>query len=294
MRSPYLIATGLGMLAAGLAGFLPGLARARMTNKQKGLEGMGVSVRTLNHTQLIPGAERYDGAALAAWCTANGVRWVELLGAWTHADGRIKTFLREGATQEVCDELRRAGVRVGVWGWPDPVADGDYMAAMERAVELTGAEWLKHDPEGPYTWTGPHSLSVRRESARRLMRWSTKMLPTDVTTYGGGPASHPLQSFPWEEWSQGARYGRPQWYDRDSDWSEKKAARFADSWREYFPVLCPVLSAVNTNTPAQMLAEADKFIPLAGGPAYSYWDLYWLLIDGPRTLAARKVANRYG
>jgi len=258
------------------------------------LEGMGVSIRSLNHTDLLAWAGRFDGKALAEWCVQNNVRWVELLACWITKLGTTKRYLPHAKTVAVVDELRAAGVKVGIWGWPSPVNTPLYIQRMTEAAELVGAEWIKHNPEAPYHSKGISGFSraQREDSAAAVMAWSTAMLPTDVTSYGSGPKSH--GAFPWEQWADGARYGRPQWYDRDSDWSNAKVKSFADSWRTRFDTLCPVLSAVNSNTPAMMLDEANRFLPVADGPAFSYWDFYWLAISGKRTAAARKNGARYG
>ena len=269
------------------------------------LEGMGVSVRTLNHTKNLPGSDRFDGPALARWCEQNNVRFVELLACWVNADGTSKRYLPRDETKAVVADLKAAGVRVGLWGWPDPINDQLYIDRMSEALDIVGdGGWFKHDPEGPYHGAGfrtkingkwvkvKRPLSMRRESAERLMAWSTATAPTDVTSYGSGPKSHP--SFTWKEWANGARYGRPQWYDRDSDWSANKVASFAEQWRTLFPVVCPILSAVNSNTPDMMLDEANRFLPVADGPCFSYWDFYWLSISAKRTAAARVNGARYG
>ena len=269
------------------------------------LEGMGVSIRSLVHTRNLPGAGSFDGPALAKWCVENNVRFVELLGCWVNADGTSKRYLPTAETKAVVNELKAAGVRVGIWGWPDPINDQLYIDRMTEALDMVGdGGWFKHDPEGPYHGAGfnvkkgsqwirvKRPLSARRESAERLMAWSTAMAPTDVTSYGSGPKSHP--SFTWAEWAKGARYGRPQWYDKKSDWSANKVASFAEQWRTLFPVICPILSAVNSNTPAMMLDEANRFLPVADGPCFSYWDFYWLSISAQRTAAARKNGARYG
>jgi len=282
---------GMERLLTGLAYLVPPLAAvagmwllaARRGRGRGSMTGMGVSVRTLTHTRFLDG-EPYDGPALARWCQEHNVSFLELPGAWTLKDGRVKTYLRDGDTQRVVRNLRAAGVKVGVWGWPDPANPGGYREAMERAADMTGAQWMKHDPERPYTASGPYTRRQYGDDAGELMRWSTALLPTDVTTYGGGPRYHP--SFPWKEFSQGARYGRPQWYDRDSDWSLEHVRKHADSWRRFFPRLCPILSAVDTNTPEQMRAEAQRFLSVANGPAFSYWDFYWLAKSRARSKAA--------
>lgn len=267
------------------------------------LEGMGVTVRTLNHTTILDG-KPFDGPALARWCEANGVRWLELQACWIDSEGRTKRYLPAEPTRAVVKELEAAGVKVGIWGWPDPINDQLYIDRMTEALDLTRAGWMKHDPEGPYHGAGFYvgsgtdrrrivrPAAARRESAERIMAWSTSLAPTDVTSYGSGPKSHP--SFPWAIWAAGARYGRPQWYDKKSDWSSAKVSSFAAQWRSLFPTLCPILSAVDTNTPDQMLSEAARFLPVADGPAFSYWDFYWLSRSKARTAAARMNSARYG
>jgi len=281
------------VIAGGLTAVLAALALATREQRQaSGMTGMGVSVRTLNHTALLPGtSDKFDGVALAKWCDDNEVRFVELLACWIDKDsGLSKRYLPPEAAQ-VANELRAAGVKVGIWGWPDPRGDALYRERMTDAFELVGAEWIKHDPERPYHGAGPYSKAQRVESAASIMEWSTAIAPTDVTSYGSGPKSHP--SFVWEPWSKGARYGRPQWYDKDSDWSPTKVASFAESWKTLFPTLCPILSAVNSNTPQMMRDEADRFLPVAGGPIFSYWDFYWLAISSARTAAAAEIGAKY-
>lgn len=269
-------------------------------DRAPGLEGMGVSIRSLGHTDLLPGATGYDGAALAAWCVANNVRYVEIQAAWIQNNGSSPNYLGDAAgTRRVGNELRAAGIKIGVWGYPNPVNDQEYRDRMVRGYELLGAEWFKHDPEAPYQAAGhsdrygrvKHSLQAREDSAAEIMEWSTAMAPVDVTSYGSGPRFHP--HFTWEPWSQGARYGRPQWYDRDSDWTDDYVERSAASWRRYFPTLCPILSGVDTNTPQQMREEADQFLPIAAGPSFSYWDFYWLAISQARTDAAREIGAKF-
>lgn len=255
------------------------------------IRGMGITIRTLNHTRLIPGAGKYDGPALVAWCLENNVRWVELLAAWTQESGRVKTFLRSRDAEKIASLLRDNGIKVGIWGWPDPVNDDGFRDAMTEAAQRVGAAWIKLNPEKPYTWNGPHSESIRKASAARTMEWARELAPVDVTSYGSGPKYHP--SFPWQEFSAGARYGRPQWYDRDSDWTRGKVERFAEWWGQYFAALCPILSAVNTNTPDQIEREADLFLSVSDGPAFSYWDFYWAAISRQRTAAIRGVGAKY-
>lgn len=255
------------------------------------IRGMGITVRTLNHTRLIKGAGKYDGPALVEWCLTNNVQFVELLGAWVDKSGKVKRYLSSPKSEQVAQQLRDAGIKVGIWGWPDPVNDEGFREVMTEAAKRVGAAWIKLNPERPYHPVSGHSRAKREASALYTMDWARELGPVDITSYGSGPKSHPY--FPWKEWAAGARYGRPQWYDAKSSWSAKKVASFADSWDDYFAVICPILSAVNTNTPAQIEGEAALFIPTAGGPAFSYWDFYWAAISSKRTGALREVGAKY-
>jgi len=261
--------------------------------------GFGLAIRSLNHTRFLPGTDkRYDAQALIDFCQAIGCRWVAIEFAKVRPDGSMQKY---GTTtpkaRAVVEQLKAAGIQVGIWGWPDPAGEAKFLAEMDAAIANLRPSFLKFNPEEPYHGADNdapfHTFKQRAASARRIMQHAGKYgLPIIISTYGGGPKSHP--SFPWAAWAEGAAIGQPQWYDTKHKWTDASPRKFYEGWAPLFPRIDPIIGGSNAHTPEDMEREANEQLGWLRPQAYAIWDFYWLAIAPARAAAAGEIAALYG
>lgn len=255
MPASLLVAAGVTLAAGG--GLAYGVHRAR----SKSPRGKGVFVRSVRHAK--------SPADLADHCSAWGLDWVAILLVWQKPD-RDKLFFFDDLPA-VCEQLRRRGIDVWLWAWPEPGrAQGivDLYRRAEKAVGRCKLRGLILDPERPY-----YAKRLASQARIDVDKLRELKVPLGCTTYGGGPPHHP--SFPWGPWAEGTDFGMPQIYDSKERLGENYPARSIEAWQAAgWNTVIPVWAAYD-KTPGQMQEMIDRTPRVYR--AVSWWDFYWIV-----------------
>lgn len=205
-----------------------------------------------------------------------GISWVALAGE--DKSGQVSTIYRERLPEYV-RALKRAGIRVWLWGWPTPGDIDGFANQVGGLARELGAEGVIVNAEKPFYH--PRHADAARELMRRTKAASGGK-PIGLTSYGGGPPHHP--KFPWAAFAETSDFGVPQIYDSHhrlpSDYPKDSVA----SWTKAgFPRIVPIWGASSKHTPEQMLDIASR-TPITDKGA-GWWTLDHALHNKGRTAA---------
>lgn len=244
--------------------------------------GKGVLVRSLG---------TIGGAALTAkradWL---GLEWLAVTCDWQHPSGN-KRYNSPEQLAELGHELAKLGIKMHLFSYVIPSGVDRLGTIVSQLVgSIANVAGVMLNAERQWYHRGMDEDAARLVS---LMRIAAPGRTIGVTSYGGGPPSHP--PFPWEGFST-ADYGAPQIYDSRHRLSKAYPGRSLRAWSKLFgQALVPINGASNRHTPEQMLEMAERTgmqwdesfnTPMR---ALSWWDLYWLVQSAARSEAVRSI-----
>lgn len=182
-------------------------------------------------------------------------------------------------------ELRRRGIGVAFWGWPEPSNQPGF---VERAVEVC----QQHRPvafvvnaEKPYypaLGGDPDSAGLAHEMMQALRAGMPSETLLGFSSYGRADV-HP--NFPFAEFALHSDFGIPQIYDIQNRYKQDYPSRAMSSWEELFAGVVPAWSAGESKTPEQMDSIQDR-TPL-DSPAGCWWDFKSIISSRSRAAAVR-------
>lgn len=223
--------------------------------------GKGVFVRSVRH-----GGDPDLFVKRMRWY---GMQWVMLQAIWQDDQGGVVRN-NPNTLAEYAAKLEAAGIEVWLFGWPRPEPEKrrDFVETCRRAASATNAVGIVINPEKPW-------YRNKRQAAASFvseLRGAFPHLTLGMTSYGGGPPSHP--PFPWEEFAE-LDFGIPQIYDTKHRLGEDYPKRSVERWTKAGYICVPAWGASSAHTADQM-ADIARRTPLPAAAA-CWWDLYWLL-----------------
>ena len=258
----------LTAMVAGVLGLLGLAVVSGAGGGVRGPRGKGLFVRSTAHAG--------TPAALISFCQDLGVSWVMLPVVWQYV---TKSDVRYDADVDAyASALKKAGIRVWVWGWPEPAKVAAFADLMLETRARIGADGIVVNAEKPF-YGEPAAAS---ELASRLagVSWG-------LSSYGA-PYFH--KSFPWAEFASTTSLGMPQIYDTQHTLGADYPQKSVDAWRALgFSQIAPTWGASSAHTPAQMLDIAARTLDQGGIMAASWWDFYHLKQSAGRRDAVRSV-----
>lgn len=214
--------------------------------------------------------------AMAAKLRELGIDWVALAGE--DESGQVATIYPSKLPAYV-KALKRAGIKVWIWGWPTPERTDQFAAQVGGLARELDAAGVIVNAEKPY-YSPKHA-----DHAREVMR-KTKAAsggkPIGLTSYGGGPPWHPR--FPWAAFVETSDFGVPQIYDSQHRLPRDYPSDAVAAWkRAGFRTIVPIWGASSAHTPMQMLDIASR-TPITDKGA-GWWTLDHALHNKDRTAA---------
>jgi hypothetical protein len=167
-----------------------------------------------------------------------------------------------------------AGIRVHVWGYPQPGLEKAFFEGMAEIASICRAESILLDPEKPYR--KQHAKAVELTGL-----FDAHSVPFGVTSYG---SAWNFKDFPYKEFSKGAAYGSPQVYDVGNVFGPSHARRAYDAYAAhgYSPVV--MSGPLYNKTAAQFSALLSTFPTESKGVIF--WDWANLKLRKNQHLAA--------
>lgn len=272
-RSDLLIPAVLGVAAIGVFALMGGGGGAQGPGAPApgllGPKGKGVFLRAYSHAE--------TPEKLVALLKKMGMTFVFLPITWQRPGGNHRDYTKGEAAY--VEALKKAGIEIWVWGWPEPAYAQDFVDVMMAAKDRTGARGIVVNAEKPFY--GEDDAARYLASALRTETWA-------LSSYGGGPRNHP--GFPWEQFLDfGPVIGMPQLYATPGKFGEGYYQRGVDDWAQVgYSDITPTLSATDNHTPQQMAREA-YLTGLTGVQGVSYWDYYWAELSDKRQKAIAGV-----
>lgn len=256
----------LASIFAGFLGFI-GLAVAAAGRSPRPF-GKGVFVRSTGHAG--------SPEALVSWCQDLSISWVMLPVVWQYTS---KSDVRyDGDIDAYASALRKAGIRVWVWGWPEPAKLNAFADLMLETRARVGADGIVVNAEKPFY--GEPAAATALAQRLKGVTWA-------LSSYGA-PYFH--SSFPWAEFSSTTSLGMPQIYDTKHNLGSDYPEKSVKAWRAAgFSRVAPTWGASSAHTPAQMLDIASRTLDQGGIVAASWWDFYHLKQSAGRRDAVRQI-----
>jgi len=255
----------IGFMAA-LAGIF-GLATIAKSGRARPY-GKGIFVRATSH------AGTPD--ALVAFCADLGLSWVMLPVVWQYTS---KSDVRyDGDIDQYAAALRKAGIRVWVWGWPEPKKVDAFASLMLETKSRIGADGIVVNAEKPFY--GEPAAAAQLAARLKGTLWG-------LSSYGA-PYFH--KSFPWAEFSSTTNLGMPQIYDTKHNLGADYPVNAVKAWKDAgFSEIAPTWGASSAHSPAQMLDIAGRTLAAGDILAASWWDFYHLRNSSGRRGAVRTI-----
>lgn len=256
--SPLLV--GAGILGAGL--LLSSMSGAG------GPRGKGIFVRSTYHVS--------GPAELIAFCDDLGLSWVILPVVWQYTN---KSNIRyDQQLEDFSSALRKAGIEVWVWGWPEPTKRDEFAELMIDARRRASARGIVVNAEE--TFYGEPQAALELARSLRGQTWA-------LSSYGA-PWFH--GPFPFSEFATTTNLGMPQIYDTQHTLGDDYPSKSVAAWRDLgFSSVTPTWGASTYHTADQMRDIASRTLAVGGIQGASWWDLYHLLQSSSRRGAVRDI-----